>query len=66
MSPGSYCALPAGQPTAATQIFYFDAAGDRHSLMLNFTKNGPNDWTLQPTDESGAPVGGPIPMTFVG
>jgi flagellar hook protein FlgE len=58
--------LPANQPTAATQIFYFDGAGDRHSLMLNFTKNGPNDWTLQPTDESGAPVGGPIPMTFDG
>jgi flagellar hook protein FlgE len=58
--------LPANQTTAATQIFYFDAAGDRHSLMLNFTKNGPNDWTLQPTDESGAAVGGPIPMTFDG
>jgi len=58
--------LPANQPTAATQIFYFDADGTRHSLMLNFTKNGPNDWTLQPTDPGGAPVGGPIPMTFDG
>ena len=58
--------LPANQPSAATQIFYFDAAGDRHSLMLNFTKNAPNDWTLQPTDETGANVGGPIPMTFDG
>jgi flagellar hook protein FlgE len=58
--------LPANQPTAATQIAYFDGAGDRHTLMLNWTKNGPNDWTLQPTDESGAPVGGPIPMTFDG
>jgi flagellar hook protein FlgE len=59
--------LPVTENTAATQIFYFDAAGDRHSLMLNWTKNGPNDWTLQPTDlESGAPVGGPISMTFDG
>jgi flagellar hook protein FlgE len=58
--------LPANQPTAATQIFYFDANGDRQSLMLNWTKNGPNDWTLQPTDSGGAPVGGPIPMTFDG
>jgi flagellar hook protein FlgE len=58
--------LPANQPTAATQIFYFDSNGDRQTLMLNWTKNGPNDWTLQPTDPSGAPVGGPIPMTFDG
>jgi flagellar hook protein FlgE len=58
--------LPADQNAAATQIFYFDADGTRHSLMLNFTKNGPNAWTLQPTDEAGAPVGGPIPMTFDG
>lgn len=59
--------LPADDLTAATQIFYFDANGDRHSLMLNWTKNGPNDWTLQPVDEgTGLPVGGPIPMTFDG
>ena len=57
--------LPADQSSAATQIFYFDPDGTRHSLMLNFTKNGPNDWTLQPT-ENGTPVGGPIPMTIDG
>lgn len=58
--------LPADDDTAATQIFYFDAAGARQTLMLNWTKNGPNDWTLQPTDANGAPVGGLIPMTFDG
>jgi flagellar hook protein FlgE len=58
--------LPVTQTSAATQIFYFDGAGDRHSLMLNWTKNGPNDWTLQPTDMDGVPVGGPISMTFDG
>lgn len=58
--------LPVTETTAATQIFYFDAAGDRHSLMLSWTKNGPNDWTLQPTDMAGVPVGGAIPMTFDG
>jgi flagellar hook protein FlgE len=58
--------LPANQTTAATQIFYFDANGARQTLMLNWTKNGPNDWTLQPTDSNGNPVGGPIPMTFDG
>jgi flagellar hook protein FlgE len=58
--------LPVNQTTAATQIFYFDANGARQTLMLNWTKNGPNDWTLQPTDPSGNPVGGPIPMTFDG
>jgi flagellar hook protein FlgE len=58
--------LPVTENTAATQIFYFDGAGDRHSLLLTWTKNGPNDWSMQPTDESGANVGGPIPMTFDG
>ena len=58
--------MPVTEPTAATQIFYFDGAGDRHSLLLTWTKNGPNDWSMQPTDESGANVGGPIPMTFDG
>ncbi|HEX2114571.1 MAG TPA: flagellar hook-basal body complex protein [Alphaproteobacteria bacterium] len=58
--------LPANQTTAATQIFYFDANGARQTLMLNWTKNAPNSWTLQPTDPAGNPVGGPIPMTFDG
>jgi flagellar hook protein FlgE len=58
--------LPAEGTTAATQIFYFDAAGVRQSLWLNWTKNSPNNWTLQPTDLNGAPVGAPIPMTFDG
>lgn len=58
--------LPANQSTAATQIVYFDAAGTRQTLTLNWTKNGPNDWTMQATDPTGNPVGGPVPFTFDG
>lgn len=58
--------LPANQPSASTQIFYFDAAGDRQTLMLDWTKNGPNDWSMQATDASGSPVGSAIPFTFDG
>lgn len=58
--------LPANGTTAATQIFYFDGNGERQTLWLDWTKNGPNDWTLQATDANGTAVGGPIPMTFDG
>lgn len=58
--------LPANQPSASTQIFYFDAAGDRQTLMLSWTKNGPNDWSMQATDASGNPVGSAVPFTFDG
>ncbi len=58
--------LPASGTSAATQIFYFDGNGERQTLWLDWTKNGPNDWTLQASDLNGAPVGGPIPMTFDG
>lgn len=58
--------LPASDTRAGTQAKYFDANGDAHTINLNWTKTAANTWSLQPTDPSGAPIGGPITMTFDG
>jgi flagellar hook protein FlgE len=58
--------LPASENTAAMQIFYFNAAGDQQTVDLDWTKTGPNTWSLQPTDRAGTPLGGPTTVTFDG
>lgn len=58
--------LPASGTSAGTQVFYIDAAGDRQTVNLSWTKTGPNAWDMQASDLGGAPLGGPAALTFDG
>jgi flagellar hook protein FlgE len=59
--------LPAtGSTFEQTQIHYFDASGDQHSMTLEFTWTANQTWDLQAYDEAGAPLGGVETLTFDG
>jgi len=56
--------IPVNQSSASTTINFFNANGDEQSFVIDFTKTGPNAWTLSGTVPGSGPFSANI--TFDG
>jgi flagellar hook protein FlgE len=56
----------AGAPTAANELYYYDADGAEQELLATWTNSGTNVWDLSFTGAGGAAIGTPTVVTFDG
>ena len=52
--------------TVTTAIGIVDSLGATHRVSFDYTKTGPNAWTVQAKNAAGTDLGGPIALTFDG
>ena len=56
----------AGAPTAANELYYYDADGAQQNFRATWTNTGTNTWDLSFQDANGAAIGTPEAVTFDG